>query len=154
MGSGKSTVGAILAARWGCPFVDLDALTGEAAEIFAAEGEAGFRARESAALAIAVRGSGVISLGGGTVVSEANRAMLSGWRVFVLGAPLSTLRARIDGDRLRFDGDRSRPLYSRLEQLLIERADAYRVAGEAIDTVGGTPDDVADAVEACCATSP
>ena len=56
MGSGKSSVGAILAARLGRPFVDLDAWVVEQAgrsitEIFAVEGEAGFRARERAALA-------------------------------------------------------------------------------------------------------
>jgi shikimate kinase len=56
MGSGKSTVGPLVAARLGLPFIDLDAEVASAAgrsvaEVFAAEGEAGFRRREAAALA-------------------------------------------------------------------------------------------------------
>jgi 3-dehydroquinate synthetase/shikimate kinase len=87
-GSGKSAVGRRLAARHGAPFVDVDQAIERAAgasipEIFAAEGEAGFRARERAAIAAlgpAGEGPGitrVIAPGGGSVVDPRNR-----WQLF------------------------------------------------------------------------
>jgi len=87
-GSGKSAVGRRLAARHGAPFVDIDQAIERAAgasipEIFAAEGEAGFRARERAAIA-ALGPAGedrgitrVIAPGGGSVVDPRNR-----WHLF------------------------------------------------------------------------
>jgi len=87
-GSGKSAVGRRLAARHGAPFVDIDQAIERAAgasipEIFAAEGEAGFRARERAAIA-ALGPAGqdpgitrVIAPGGGSVVDPRNR-----WQLF------------------------------------------------------------------------
>ena len=87
-GSGKSAVGRRLAARHGAPFVDVDQAIERAAgasipEIFAAEGEAGFRARERVAIAAlgpAGEGPGVtrvIAPGGGSVVDPRNR-----WHLF------------------------------------------------------------------------
>lgn len=143
MGAGKSTVGALLAGRWGVPFVDLDREIGDPAAIFAAEGEAGFRAREHAALREATRGTGVLALGGGTVVDPANRALLAGWRVVVLVASAATLRARLGEDP-------GRPLLGRLEALLAERAEAYATAGVQLATDGLDPEAVADRVEALC----
>ncbi len=144
MGAGKSSVGRVLAARHGVAFVDLDARLGDIPEIFAREGEAGFRARERSALAEAVRGDGVLALGGGTVVDAANRALLKDWRVVVLMAPASTLRARIGADAS------ARPLASRLEGLLVGRAAAYAAAGPAVETDGLDVDTVADRVEVLC----
>ena len=147
MGSGKSTVGRILAARWGAPFLDLDATLGDIPALFAAEGEAGFRARERAALARAVQGEGVLALGGCTVVLAENRALLAGWRVFVLTAPAATLRARVG------EGE-GRPLAVHLEALLEARREAYRAAGPLVDTDGIAPDAVADRLEALCSPPP
>lgn len=147
MGSGKSTVGRLLAARWGVPFLDLDARLGDIPAIFAAEGEAGFRARERAALAEAVTGEGVLALGGGTVVSAENRALLAGWRVIVLTAPAATLHARVG------DG-RGRPLAAALDALLEARREVYRAAGPQVDTDGIAPEAVADRVEALCSPTP
>lgn len=126
MGSGKSTVGAALAARVGVPFVDLDARVGGAAAIFAAEGEAGFRRREQAALAEAVAGEGVLALGGGSLVDRRNRALLEGWELLVLDAPVEHLRARLGGGG-------GRPLAAQLEALIVERADSYAAAGASVD---------------------
>ena len=74
-GSGKSTIGQILAQRLDLPFIDLDAFIERAAkqcipDIFALEGEAGFRAREAAAFDQAAHGSAaVIALGGGALLN-------------------------------------------------------------------------------------
>ena len=86
MGSGKSTVGRMLAARIGWPFFDLDEEI-EArertaiADIFATCGETEFRRIEAAALERHVRAveSGrpaVMALGGGAFVARANRDLL------------------------------------------------------------------------------
>ena len=87
-GSGKSAVGRRLAARHGANFIDLDEVIERGAglripEIFAEEGEAGFRARERAAIAelggpdAAPEIRRVIAPGGGAVVDPRNR-----WHLF------------------------------------------------------------------------
>ncbi len=82
MGAGKSTVGRLLAAELGWQFVDVDeeieSRAGmSVAEIFATEGEGGFRRRESAAIARALgRDRVVIALGGGAPEILANRLLL------------------------------------------------------------------------------
>ena len=71
MGSGKSTVGPLVAARLGWSFIDADdAIEAEAgatiAELFARHGEAAFRAREHTAIsALAAKEHLVLALGGG-----------------------------------------------------------------------------------------
>ena len=83
MGSGKSTVGRHLAGLLRCPFIDSDveivARSGaDIPWIFDVEGEAGFRRRESAVLQdLAQRPQAVIATGGGAVVSEENRTLMS-----------------------------------------------------------------------------
>src|SRR4051812_17648318 len=82
-GTGKSTVGPLLAAALGWEFADADDLIEAAAgrsvaDIFAAEGEAGFRDREAAALAELCRGERrVVATGGGAVLRPANRELLA-----------------------------------------------------------------------------
>ena len=82
MGSGKSTIGPLVARHLGVSFVDLDAeIVRKAgmpiAAIFKAGGEAGFRRLESAVLAAALRAKpGVVAAGGGVVKSVANRKRL------------------------------------------------------------------------------
>ena len=81
-GSGKTTIGALVAKRLGRTFVDADsALEREAGmpipEIFRLEGEAGFRRRETAVLAELGRQSGlVLATGGGSVTREENYPLL------------------------------------------------------------------------------
>src|SRR4051794_41193739 len=80
MGAGKTTVGRRCAEALGRSFVDTDDLVSTQAgasvpEVFVAEGEAGFRARERAAIADAVASPEplVIACGGGAVVDGADR---------------------------------------------------------------------------------
>lgn len=81
-GSGKTTVGRALAGRLGWAFADADehveAVAGKSvADIFAAEGEGGFRDREAAALAdLCTRTEVVVATGGGAVLRPANRELL------------------------------------------------------------------------------
>jgi len=112
-GSGKTTLGRQLAAYYGRAFLDLDAvIVAEAGQsipaIFAAEGEAGFRAREAAALrAVAARPGPplVVATGGGAPCFHDNVAVLraSGFLLW-LDVPLPELVRRLGRSRT------SRPL--------------------------------------------
>jgi shikimate kinase len=152
MGSGKSTVGPLVAVRLGLPFIDLDAEVasaagGSVAEVFTAEGEAGFRRREAAALATVAGTAAVVACGGGVVVDADNVArMRAGGRVVWLEAPPRVLAARVG----RGEG---RPLLGggrvdgRLRRLRAERAAAYAAAADGrVATEGLTPSQVADKV--------
>ncbi|MBE6476540.1 MAG: shikimate kinase [Propionibacteriaceae bacterium] len=82
-GVGKSTVGALLARKYGLDFFDADDCLEEQqgrsiSEIFATDGEAGFRAIETATVIELLSRPGVIALGGGAVTNEAIRAALAG----------------------------------------------------------------------------
>ncbi len=104
-GTGKSTVGRSLAAALNWSFVDCDEeverLAGRSiAEIFAQEGEEGFRERESAVLrSICHREECVIATGGGVVLRESNRLLLreAGWVVWLRAEP-ETILSRLQRD--------------------------------------------------------
>lgn len=128
MGCGKSTVGRLLAERMRLPLIDLDEKIARAAgktipEIFAQEGEAGFRARETAALERALaRGDGVIATGGGIVMRAENIRMMREKGVVVwLCRPLEDMIADVRQDtRPNLAGDkaeRMRTLYGQRERL-------------------------------------
>lgn len=104
-GCGKSAVGRALSAKLGWPHIDTDQEIERnagrtIAAIFADEGEAAFRALESAAVAAVATGCGqVISVGGGAVLREENRAALRGAGTVVwLTAPVDLLLARMQTD--------------------------------------------------------
>jgi len=76
-GTGKTEAGRLLAHLLGYPFLDTDALVEERAgtvihEIFLAEGEEGFRAREKEAIASLPSGDAVIGTGGGAILDAEN----------------------------------------------------------------------------------
>ena len=106
MGTGKSTVGRRLADKVGAPFVDPDVLVAERAgrpipDIFAAEGEAGFRARETEALSrvVSAANGAVVALGGGALLQSATRrALLATTCIVTLTASATTLLERTRGD--------------------------------------------------------
>ncbi len=104
-GSGKTTVGALLAKLLGVTHVDSDEMVMAAAgksikEIFETEGEAGFRRRESAAIRNAIAMTpAVISLGGGAVLDPRNVEAIRGVaRVVWLTAPADVLARRMSQD--------------------------------------------------------
>ncbi len=148
-GAGKTVVGRELAGRLGVPFVDLDAEIereqGRAiTDIFAAEGEAGFRALEAAALVKAgSHDPSVVSCGGGVVLEPANRITLRNTgSVVYLDVGLDRLRERVrpaeDRPLIRAEGD--------LERLLAERGPLYREFAAHVVDASGPPDEVADAI--------
>lgn len=155
--TGKSTAGRHLAARLGWDFADadehLEAAAGKSvAEIFASEGEAGFRDREAAALAaLCARERLVIAAGGGAVLREANRKLLAA-RGFVawLTASPETLWARLRGDpttAARRPNLTAAGGEAEVRQLLAAREPLYReVAHFAVDTGALSPEDVASAI--------
>ena len=153
MGTGKTTVGRIVAERLGRPFVDSDeqveARTGRTVrEIFEADGEPTFRAEESAALAEALAAGEptVVAAAGGVVLDPENRRRLREAGVVVW------LRAAPDVLAGRVDGGSHRPLLADdpagvLTRLADERAPLYKdVADAVVDVDGLTPAEVADRV--------
>lgn len=160
-GSGKSTVGRHLAQRLGRPFVDLDdqiALQAgrSISEIFAAEGEAGFRDREWAALFEAVaKPKLVLATGGGVVVREDCRELLSATpsvRVFLNAEP-EALHERIEADA---HSAHNRPALTALpgveevRHLLHSRLLMYRAAcTHEVDVTGLDPEEVVERVLGC-----
>ena len=150
-GAGKSTVGAMLAERLGVTFRDADAVIVERsrrsiAEIFADDGEAAFRALEEQITAeLLVLPDGVLSLGGGAVLSAATRAALRGKRVVWLrvGLTQSVKRVGLDTARPLLLGN----VRGRLLKLLNERAPLYaEVATEVVDTDETTPAQVVEMI--------
>lgn len=108
MGSGKSAVGRSLARKLGCPFVDLDQEIVEAAgcgipEIFAREGESGFRDREHRALLASLdKPFHILSCGGGVILRDDNRELLlKEPRAYCLHAEPAVIWERVKGDTNR-----------------------------------------------------
>ena len=159
MGSGKTSVGRRVAERLGRPFVDTDRLVEEearcsVAEVFAGEGEAGFRRREAEVVSrvLASEAPAVIAFGGGAVLDRANReAAREAALVIWLQAPAAELARRVTpssgrpGVRPLLAGSDS--LETTLEDIAGERQEAYRAAAHVvIDTAGRSPGQVASAV--------
>jgi shikimate kinase len=154
MGAGKTTVARILGARLGGAVVDLDRAVEDSAgctiaELFAREGEAGFRARESAALsAVLADPPAVLACGGGVILDPERRAWLrERCRVVWLEvSPAEAARRMGSGP-----GPGVRPLLGaglpRLEAMLGERSALYaEAAGLRVSTDGRSPEQVTDAV--------
>ncbi|WP_299564487.1 shikimate kinase [uncultured Mycolicibacterium sp.] len=130
-GSGKSTIGRRLAKALGVPFLDTDAAIEERTgrtipEIFAADGEPGFRRIEEEVVRDALNThDGVLSLGGGAVTTPGVRQALAGHTVVYLEISAA------EGIR-RTGGSNARPLLAgpdraeRYKQLAAQRAPLYR----------------------------
>lgn len=152
MGSGKSTVGQLLAERLGWEFVDLDDEIARRqgvtiSEIFEQSGEPFFRDLEHRALVeqaelVAAGRPRVVALGGGTFAVARNREQVESAGVSVwLDCPVTELWARVSGhdhrplaqDRARFEAlyEERRPAYGRADF----RMDGTRSAQQIVDTI-------------------
>jgi shikimate kinase len=157
-GSGKSTVGRILAGRLARPFLDadveLEARVGRPiAALFAEQGEPSFRDWEERVLTeLAARHPGaVLATGGGVVLRAANRRLLRSFGFVVwLRADPEVASARLLADR---DGVAARPALTsagtinEIAGVLEARTPLYRgLADAVVETGGRTADEVADAI--------
>jgi shikimate kinase len=144
MGAGKTSVGRGLGERVQCRFVDLDDVVVEAAgksipQIFAEEGEAGFRQREKLALVMVLQSlhgeSTVIALGGGAYVQPEIHEVIR--RALI---PTVFLDARVDTllERCQREG-KKRPLAqdeNHFRQLYEARRSSYMKAEHRVETAG------------------
>lgn len=153
MGAGKSVVGKLLSQKLDLPFVDLDEVISVAAgksvsEIFADEGEEGFRERESEALRNELNGCGkVLSCGGGVVLSDDNvELMQRRSRVYLLEISPEKALERLStgsGRPLLEEGD----MEERVREMMEMRAERYRSAAHAvIDANDASPEEDAEGI--------
>lgn len=165
MGCGKSSVGRRLSELLCCPFMDLDDIIEERAgrripEIFASEGEAGFRRMEAEALEACIekkaardeactissegKTRGVLALGGGAVMTPSCAELVCEKTICIyLRASVETLLDHLSGE------DDGRPmleggsLRSRIEELMTLRSSTYeKTAHIIIDTDGKSIDSI------------
>ena len=172
MGSGKTTVGKVLADFLGCPFMDLDDLVVKKAgksipDIFAQDGEAAFRQLEARILRQTVEkyaeSTVVLALGGGAVTTPASAALLHEKTVCIyLRATLDTLLGRLAGETAgrpllqeipdQVGNDEGKdvmpgPDRASVAARLASREPVYEeTAHVIIDTDGLAPDEVADEI--------
>jgi shikimate kinase len=155
MGTGKTTVGQLLASRWGWRFVDSDEQVEERTgrtvrEIFEADGERAFRRLEAEALRAALEDTApaVVAAAGGVVLDPQNRELLrgAGTVVWLTGDPT------VLADRATGPGGGHRPLLaedpeSTMRRLADERRGLYSdVADHTIDVTSLSAAEVADAI--------
>ncbi len=145
MGSGKSTVGKLLAEKLGRTFTDMDTYIESKAnmtvsEIFSRFGEETFRKMETeAAEDLAEKPGQVIAAGGGTLLNPQNVSIFKrNSLVVLLDAPLSVIRERLKADT-------SRPLLNRpdrdkaMQKLYESRMPLYRSAADVTVFAGNPP---------------
>lgn len=143
MGTGKTRIGRVLAARMRRTFLDTDRLVEESAgktisEIFAAEGETHFRQLEHDCVSTAAgRADAVIALGGGAIADERN------WEVIRRAGIVVALEASVDTILKRVSRRNDRPLLAglsreerraRIAELLAARAPLYNRADIRLNT--------------------
>ena len=145
MGTGKTTVGRILAAKLGRPFLDVDELIvemegKEIPTIFSESGEEYFRQLETRAISQAISGEAkVISTGGGALLTPKNREMMQagGFLLCFTASPTEIIN--------RLGQGKGRPLLqgenalSKVRELLKERSPLYAEVLHKISTDGKKP---------------
>ncbi|MEU9236748.1 shikimate kinase [Streptomyces subrutilus] len=150
-GSGKSTVGALIAERLGVAYRDTDAdivaaQGREISDIFVDEGEPYFRELERRAVAAGIAAhTGVLSLGGGAVLDPGTRELLA-------GLPVAYLSMEVESAVRRAGLGAARPLLAvnprrQWRELMDARRPLYtEVARVVVATDDRTPEEVAQAV--------
>ena len=156
-GTGKTSVGTLLAKSLGRTVVDLDGVVAANAgksirEIFQQGGESRFRDLESTALeSVAQTSSSVISLGGGAILRDINRSIIQSTGIcFWLDCDAETIAKRLRQDEASAD---QRPALTSLDelneirQLLQTRQAKYEEAADhRIDTSGRSIEQVSEAI--------
>jgi shikimate kinase len=160
MGSGKSTIGPILANTLGYAYLDVDQFIEQKtkkriAEIFSSEGEQTFRILErKTLLELAGRGHCVISLGGGTIANEENLRLVSQSGILVylkLSKEEILQRVQYRNDRPMLKDSQGNTLQgqaleNRIQELLTFREQFYSRAEVVINAdhmrVGDTVDEI------------
>jgi len=152
MGSGKSTVGGLLATALGYRLVDVDNLIEEQAgmsipEMFRRRGESCFRELESRLLlALGERRGLVIATGGGAPMQPRNHEFLrTRCRTFYLEISAAEVRRRLGSDPGR---PKLAATLEGIEELLAARRRTYDAAGDTVMAEGRTPAQVAAAIRA------
>ncbi len=152
MGSGKTSVGSLLAKSIGRTFVDMDQYIEQnegmpVQQIFATRGEMAFRRMErEAARELSQKSGLIIATGGGTLMNPENTAVLKENGIVVL------LDAEIDVLKSRLKGDRSRPMLAKpnrdevMEELYRTRIDIYRAAADIVIPADASISSVAEEV--------
>ncbi len=153
MGSGKSTVGSILAEQLGVQGVDTDRLIEEQekmsiSEIFGTYGEEYFRSLETDLLKELPDDNILIITGGGMVLKPENRRWMKENGVVIY------LRCEMDEIKRRLQHDTSRPLLSgkrirEIQSVFDERKGLYEEAEIIVDTTGKKPDFIAREIVEC-----
>ncbi|MBO0802258.1 MAG: shikimate kinase [Nocardiopsaceae bacterium] len=144
MGAGKTTVGQLLAAKRGLPFLDSDTVIEDRAgrpirQIFADDGEPAFRELEHQVIAELLAGpEAILALGGGAVGHPGTRSLLA-------SVPVVYLRVSCAEALVRVGGDAGRPMLAGdVEALHQRRLPLYgSVATITVDTTARVPEDIA-----------
>lgn len=155
MGTGKTSIGKMLATKLGCAFIDMDVLIEEQAgmsipAMFEQYGEAHFRSKEAElAVTLSKRQNAVISTGGGIVKNPANIATLrKSGPIVCLTADVDTILARTSrrGERPVLDNADNGNRRQAIENLLNERSAMYQQCDFSIDTSELSPLQVVEAI--------
>ena len=151
MGTGKSTIGKLLASQPGWQFADTDEVVEHQAgmpiaELFSSHGEVYFRSLESKVVQELLNGNKqVLSTGGGAVLAEQNRTCMlqNGFVIALKAAPEEIIR-RVSNDPNRplLQGD----LQERVHTLLEQRKHAYDFAQAEIDTTNLTTEQIVNQI--------
>ena len=138
MGAGKSSVGQLVAARTGRPFVDVDVAiverTGQTVrQLWEEGGEVAYRHLESEIVVESLRRDVVLAAPGGVVLDPAVRAALAGAYVVWLRADPTTLALRVQHDDHRpLLGEHPREVLATMAR---DRAELYeQIADAVVDT--------------------
>lgn len=149
MGSGKTTVGQLLAEQLGYRFFDTDAVIEQVAgrsisQIFAESGEAEFRQLESQVLSeLSAYTRLAIATGGGIILRRENWSYLRHGIVVWLDVPLEQLQVRLQADTTR-PLLQAPDLATKLQTLMGQRQALYAQADVRVEyAAGDTPEQVA-----------
>ncbi len=146
MGTGKSTIGPLVAGMLKRPFIETDTEIERRAglsipQIFEQQGEVAFRQMERTLCEeLSIQQRLVIATGGGTLIDDVNRTlMLKSSFVVCLTASLAILERRLSASS-------NRPLASEWRQRLEQREAIYRTLPHQVDTSNLSPHEIAQEI--------